>query len=80
MVTGGRTLIGIGYQYNAWKVLSFIIIDIAGSTHAGLIYLCKYPEQLTNVSIRLVSLPLVMTKHNLLLMRFTTTTNQGSMI
>ena len=32
MVPGGRTLIAIGYKYNTWKVLSFIIIDNAGRT------------------------------------------------
>ena len=62
MVPGDRPLIDIVYKYNARKVLYFIVIDNAGSTHSGLQYLSKYPEQFTNVSIRPVALPLVMSK------------------
>ena len=51
MVPGGRPLIPIGYKYNARKVLSFIVMDNAGSTKTGITYLSKYPDQFTNVSI-----------------------------
>ena len=32
IVPGGRPHIAIGYKYNVWKVISFIVIDNAGST------------------------------------------------
>ena len=35
MVSGGWTLIAIGYKYNVRKVLSFIVTDNAGSTKTG---------------------------------------------
>ena len=35
MVPGVRTLIAIGYKYNARKVLYFIVIDNSGSTQTG---------------------------------------------
>ena len=79
MVPGDRPIIAIGYKYNVRKVLSFIVTDNAGSTKTGIPYLSKYPDQFTNVSIRPVSRPLVMSK-NLILMRLTPTTNQYSLI
>ena len=60
MVPGGRSLISIGYKYNARKVLSFIVTDNTGSTNTGIPYLSKYPDKFTNVSIRPVARPLVM--------------------
>ena len=48
MVPGGRPLIAIGYKYNAWKVLSSIVTDKAGSTKTDIPYLFKYPDQFTN--------------------------------
>ena len=63
MVPGGRTLIAIGYKYNARKVLSFIVTDNAGSTKTGILYLSKYPDQFTNVAILPVARPLVMSKY-----------------
>ena len=60
MVPGGRTLIAIGYKYNARKVLYFIVTDNSGSTKTGIPYLSKYPDQFTNVSICPVARPLVM--------------------
>ena len=51
MVPGDRPLIDIGYKYNAWKVVSFIFTDNAGSTKSGIPYLSKYPEKFTNVEI-----------------------------
>ena len=60
MVPGGRPLIAIGYKYNWRKVLSFIVKYIAGSTKTGIPYLSKYTDQFTNVSIRPVARPLVM--------------------
>ena len=44
MVTGGMSLIDIGYKYNTRKVLSFIVVDNAGRTQTGLPYLSKYPD------------------------------------
>ena len=66
MVPGGRPLIAIGYKYNARKVISFIVTDNAGSTNNGIPYLSKYPDQITNDAICLVSRPFVMSKINLL--------------
>ena len=60
MVSGGRPLIDIGYKYNARKVLSFIVTENAGSTNTDIPYLSKYPDQFTNVAIRPVARPLVM--------------------
>ena len=62
MVTGGRTLIAIGYKYNARKVLSFIVIDNVGITKECLPYLSNQPNQFSNVEILPVALPLVMYK------------------
>ena len=62
MVPKVRLLIAIGYKYNARKVLSFIAADNAGSTKTGIPYLSKYPDQFTNVSIRPVACPVVMSK------------------
>ena len=72
MVPRGRTLIDIGYKYNARKVPYFIVKDNIRSKHTGITYLSKYPEQFTNLSIRPVARPLVMPK-KLLLMRLTPT-------
>ena len=41
MVPGVRLIIDIGYNYNAWEVISFIVIDDAGSTKSGINYLSK---------------------------------------
>ena len=62
MVHRGRPPIAIGYKYNARKVLSFIVTDNAGSTKTGISYLSKYPDQSTNVAIRPVARPIVMSK------------------
>ena len=79
MVPGDRPLIAIGYKYNARKVLSFIVIDNLGSTKTGITYLYNYPDQFTNVDIRPVASPLVMSKI-MVFMRLNPTTNQGSLI
>ena len=62
MVPGDRPLIAISYNYNARKVLYFIITDNAGIKETGIPCLSKYPEQFTNVAIHPVSCPLVMSK------------------
>ena len=62
MVPGYSPLIAIGYKYNVRKVISFIVTYNAGSTKTGIPYLSKYPDQFTNVSIRPVARPLVMSK------------------
>ena len=64
MVPGGPPLIDIGYKYNARKVLSFNVTDNAGSAKTSIPYLSNYPDQFTNVSIRPVARPLVMSKKN----------------
>ena len=40
----------------------FIVTDNAGSTKTGIPYLSKYPDQFTNVSIRPVARPIVISK------------------
>ena len=62
MVPEVRPLITNGYKYNTGKVISFIVTDNAGITQTGIIYLSKYPDQFSNVSIRPVACPLVMYK------------------
>ena len=79
MVPRDRLLIAIGWKYNAQKVLSFFVIDNAGSTQTGINYLSKYPDQYTNVSICPVDCPLVM-YFFILLISLNPTTNQGSLI
>ena len=71
MVPGDRSIIAIGYKYNARKVLSFIFTDNAGSTKTSIPNLSKYPDQFNNVVILPVACPIVMSK-KLLLMRLTT--------
>ena len=66
MVPGSRPLISIGYKYNARNVIYFIVTDNAGITKTGITYLSKYTDQFTNVSIRPVACPLVMSKKILL--------------
>ena len=62
MLPMDRQLIAISYNYNACKVLSFIVTDNAGSIKRDIPYLSKYPDQFTNVSIRPVARPPVMSK------------------
>ena len=51
MVPRAWSLIAIGYNYNAQKVLYFIVTDNTGITQAGPNYLCKYHDQFHYVSI-----------------------------
>ena len=62
MVPGDRFLIAIGYKYNTWKVLSFIVTDNTVITKTGIPYLSKYSDQFTNVSIRPVARLFVISK------------------
>ena len=80
MVPGERPLIAIGYKYNARNFLYFIVTDNAGITKTGILYLSKYPDQFTNVPIRPVARPLVMSNFFLLLIRLTPTTNQDNLV
>ena len=80
MVPGDSPLIDIGYKYNVWKVLNFIVTDSAGITSTGIPNLSKYPDQFTNVAICPVARPLVMSKINPLLIKLNPTTNQYSLI
>ena len=50
IVPGDRPIIAIGYNYNTWKVLYFIVTGDAGTTKAGITYLYKYPNPFSNVS------------------------------
>ena len=74
MVTRGRPLISIGYKYNAWKGICFIVTYTVGITQTGPPYLSKHPIQFTNVAICPVACHLLCQK-NLLLMRLTPTKN-----
>ena len=80
MVTGVRPLITIGCKYNAWKVISFIVTDNTGGTQTCTLYLSKYTDQFTNVSIFLLLVPLSYISSLGQLMRLNPTTNQGSLI
>ena len=62
MMRGENPLLAIGYKYNSWTVLSFVATAGVGSTMLGITYLSKYPDQLSNVSIRPVYLPLLVSK------------------
>ena len=80
MVPGLRPKFCIGYKYNTCKVLSFIVTENTGRTKAGLSYLYKHPGQFSNVATRPVArLFSCITSLNLL-MRSTTTKNQGSLV
>ena len=59
MLPGDRPLISIGYKYNAWKVLYFIVTDNSGSTKTGITYLSKYPEKLLMLPFTLLLVPLL---------------------
>ena len=54
MVPRGRPLIYIDYKYNMQKVIYFIVTDNKGSLQEGLLYLSKYPDHFSNVSIHSV--------------------------
>ena len=41
MVPRKRPLIAMGYKYDAWKVLSFIVTENTGTTQVGIPYLSK---------------------------------------
>ena len=62
MVPGGGPLISIGYKYNAWKVIPFIVTADAGRTKSVITYLSKYPDPFSNVPILPFARPLVMYK------------------
>ena len=79
MVPGDRTLIFIGYKYNARKVFSFIVTAEASSTNAGIPYLTKYPDTFSNVAIFPVYCPLFMSKFFGSVNKVTPK-NQGSLI
>ena len=55
-------LLAIVYNYNKRNVLSYVATEMAGSTMLGIIYLLKYTDQFSNVSIRPVSRPLLVSK------------------
>ena len=80
VVFGGEPLISIGCKYNMRKVISFIVVEVSGSTKSCLPYLFKYPEQFSILPFALLLVPLSCISSLGLLMRLNTTTNQGSMI
>ena len=62
MVPRVRSPIDIGYNYNARKVLYFMVIDNEVSTQTGPPYLSKHPDQFYNVYIHFVDCSLVVYK------------------
>ena len=62
MVLRGSPLITIVCEYNARRVLYFIVTEYTWSTKAGIHYLYNYPEKFSNVSIIPVSFPPFMYK------------------
>ena len=62
MVPGERPVLAIGYKYNYQKFVSFFATAGAGRTTLGIPHLLKYPDQFSNVSIRPVSHPLLVSK------------------
>ena len=57
-----RPLIAIDYNYNARKVIYFIITDNTGSTQSGLPYLYQYLDNFNIVAIVAVARPVVVSK------------------
>ena len=62
MLPEDRPLIAIVYKHNVRKFLYFTVTDNAGSTKTGIPYSSKYPDYFTNVFIRPVARPFVMSK------------------
>ena len=60
IVPGETTLFDIGYKYNSQKFISFVATAGSGSTMLGVPYLSNYPNKISNVSIRRVSCPHIM--------------------
>ena len=54
---GGGPLLAIGYKYNNRKVLGFIYTEGGGSTEPGDIYLSRFPEIYSYVSVHPVFFP-----------------------
>ena len=80
MVPGGRPISAIGYKYNSWKVLYFIATEDAGIKKSGIPYLSKLPEPFSNVDIRPVDRPIVMSKFFGYVNELDSQKNQGSLI
>ena len=62
MVPGGRPLIAIGYTYNMWNVLYFIVTEDTSSTKADITHLSKFPDTFFNAVIHPVARPIAMSK------------------
>ena len=54
---GESTLLAIGYKYNYRKVLGFIATEGAGSTEPSDLYLSRFPDIYSNVSVCPVVFP-----------------------
>ena len=61
-IPGDTPQVGIGYKYNAQKVLSFISIYDVGITNSGITYLSKHSDPFDNVAIHPVDSPIFMPK------------------
>jgi hypothetical protein len=59
----GQHLIALGYRYSTKKTLSFIFNAGAGSTRPGEPYEMKFPTEFSNVGVRLVDRPDVVSKY-----------------
>ena len=59
IVPGDRTLIAIGYKYNARKVLYFIVTENAGSTKTGIPYYLSILTNLLMLPFALLLVPLL---------------------
>ena len=62
MVPRHRSLISIGYKYDAREFLYFIVTEEVVSTKAGITYLSKYPFPFYCVAIHPVACSLIMYK------------------
>ena len=57
IVPGGRPLLAIGYKYNSRKFLGFIATKGAGSTEPGDLYLSRFPDIYSDLSVHPVVCP-----------------------
>ena len=62
MMPGYRSLLSIGYKYKYQKVLCFILTEESGREKIGIPYLSNCPDHITNVAVRPVAFPHVLSK------------------
>ena len=80
MITRNRTIIDIGYKYNARKVISFIATEDTVITKADTTYLSKYPELFLMFSFSLLIGLLLSLSYLDLIISLTPATNLDSLI